>query len=184
MRRCGSINVDDAAQCSLLVSIGTQDGRFDLYRLPPDAEADPIPIVVAPFSVHSGSVSPSGRWLAYVGDSTGRDEVYVRALDSGEEWRVSNDGGFAPRWRDDGRELFYVDSRGFIVAVPTTLGSSFAMGTAEVLFPGQLDITSGRQYDVTSDGQRFILNRPTVLEEQPITVTIGLPADFLTGRRP
>ena len=55
----------------------------------------------------------------------------------------------------------------------------------ETLFDGQLEATTGgRQYDVTSDGQRFILNRPLQTEEQPIIVTIGLPEDLLAGRRP
>ena len=55
------------------------------------------------------------------------------------------------------------------------------MGTPEVLFEGLLDAEAGRQYDVTADGQRFILNRPEKTEEQPIIVTIDLPEEFLAG---
>ena len=165
----------------LLLKVNAGDGRSDLYRLPPDAEADLVPIVVTPFSDHTASLSSDDRWLAYVSDSTGRVEVYVRALDSGEQWRVSKAGGFAPKWRGDDRELFYVDSRGYFVAVPTTLGATFTMGTPEVLFEGLLDAEAGRQYDVTADGQRFILNRPEKTEEQPIIVTIDLPEEFLAG---
>ena len=85
--------------------------------------------------------------------------------------------------RADGRELFYIDSRGFFVAVPTTLGATFSMGAREILFEGLLDVTSGRQYDVTADGQRFVLNRPEKTEEHPIIVTIGLPEEVLAGGR-
>jgi Tol biopolymer transport system component len=159
----------------LLLAINDQDGRSDLYRLPPGEGADLVSVVVAPFSEYSPSLAPDGRWLAYVGDSTGRDEVYVRALDNGEEWRVSKDGGTAPLWRRDGRELFYLDPRGFIVAVPITIGTSFSMGTPVPLFAGLLDDATGRQYDATPDGRRFILNRRKETAERPIVVMIGLP---------
>jgi len=168
----------------LLVSIEAEDGRPDLYRLPPGKDAAPVPIFVSPFSEHSPSVTPDGRWLAYVGDSTGGNEVYVRAIDSGEEWRVSQAGGTAPLWRRDGRELYYVDARGFVVAVPTTIGTTFSMGAPVALFAGLLDDASGRQYDAAPDGRRFILNRRKETGEQPIVMMLGLPEKILAGRRP
>ncbi len=159
----------------LMLSVNGQDGRSDLYRLAPGNDAAAlVPVVVTPFSEYSPSLTPDGRWLAYVSDSTGRDEVYVRALGNNEEWRVSRDGGTAPRWRADGRELYYVDARGTLVAVATTVGASFTMGTAAPLFAGQLEEATGRQYDVTPDGQKFILNRRKETTQQPVIVMTGM----------
>ena len=143
-----------------------------------------VPVVVTPFSEYDPSLARDGRWLAYVGDSTGRDEVYVRSLDSGEEWRLSKDGGTGPLWRADGRELFYLDPRGFIVAVPTTIGRTFTMGAATPLFAALLDDATGRQYDAAPDGQRFILNRHKETAERPIVVTVGLSEKRGADQRP
>ncbi len=166
----------------LLLSIAAPEGRPDLYRLPPGEGADLVPLVVSPFSESDPSLTPDGRWLAYVGDSTGTNEIYIRALDSGEEWRASQSGGIAPLWRRDGRELYYVDGRGFIVAVPTTIGTKFSMGAPVPLFAGLLDDASGRQYDATPDGRRFILNRSKETTGRPVVVTIGLAEKILAGR--
>jgi len=168
----------------LLLQISDKDGRYDLFRLPPGEGADLVPAVVTPFSEYSPSLTRDGRWLAYVGDSTGREEVYVRSLDRGEEWRVSKDGGTAPLWREDGRELFYLDLRGFIVAVPTAVGTTLTMGAPSPLFTANLDDATGRQYDAAPDGRRFILNRRKETAELPIVVTVGLPEKAGADRRP
>jgi Tol biopolymer transport system component len=160
---------------SLLLATGDDSGRSDLIRLPAGG-GEPVKVVSTPFSEASPSLTPDGRWLAYVSDSTGREEVYVRSLGSGEEWRVSGQGGTAPTWRRDGRELFYLDFRGFIMAVPTTIGATFTMGAPQALFPGLLDdSSSGRQFDVTADGQRFLVRRSSETTPQPILVHLGLP---------
>lgn len=169
---------------SLLISVSGQAGRPDLYRLPPGEGASPVPVIASPFSEYMPSLTRDGRRLAYVGDSTGRDEVYVRALDSGEEWRVSRDGGSAPLWRMDGRELYYVDPLGNIVAIPIPAGATFSPGTPKPLFAGYLEDATGRQYDVSPDGQRFILNRPRETAEKPIVVMTGVPEEPAAGRRP
>ncbi len=168
----------------LLLSIASEDSRTDLHRLPPGENVDLVSILASPFSEDNPSLTPDGRWLAYVGDSTGASEIYVRALDSGEEWRVSKTGGVAPLWRRDGRELYYLDGRGYIVAVPTTIGTSFSMGTPTPLFPGLLDEATGRQYDVTPAGRRFILNRSKEATNRPIVMMLGLPEKILADRRP
>ena len=169
---------------SLLLSVAGQGGRADLYKLPPGEGAGLVPLVVTPFSEYCPSLTADGRWLAYVGDSTGRDEVYVRALASGEEWRVSKEGGIAPLWRRDAKELFYVDPRGFIVAIPTTVGASLILGAPKALFAGFLEDATGRQYDAAPDGQRFILNRRKETVEKPIVIMTGLPAEPAATKRP
>ena len=178
----GSTGGDWFPDGSLIVTANDASGLSDLIRLPANGDP-PVPVVVTPFSARDPSLTRDGRWLAYVSDSTGREEVYVRALASGEEWRVSKDGGQAPVWRRDGKELFYRDTRGSILAVPTTLGATFSMGVAQELFPGFLDdASSGRQYDASPDGQRFIVNRNKVTTERPILVHLGLPEAGRTAR--
>ena len=114
---------------------------------------------------------PTANWLAYASDASGRDEVYVRRLEGeGQVWRVSTDGGSTPLWRRDGRELFYVDQASRIVAVTTSLGASFSSGDPVVLFRSNLDESGGRQYDVSADGQRFLLNRRAATATKPIVV--------------
>ena len=169
---------------SLLVSIVADDNRTDLYRLPPGENAEPVPVITSAFSEQDPALTADGRWLAYVGDSTGRNEIYVRALATGEEWRVSQAGGTSPLWRRDGRELYFLDSRGYIVAVPATIGTGFSMGAPVPLFTALLDDASGRQYDATADGGRFMLNRRRDTAERPIVMMVGLPGAARTDRRP
>jgi Tol biopolymer transport system component len=168
----------------LMLQINDKDGRYDLFRLPPGENAELVPAVVTPFSEYSPSLTRDGRWLAYVGDSTGREEVYVRSLDSGEEWRLSKEGGTTPLWRGDGREIFYLDPRGVIVAVPTTIGTTLTMGAPSPLFTANLDDATGRQYDATPDGRQFILNRRKETAELPIVVTLGFPEKPGADQRP
>jgi Tol biopolymer transport system component len=171
----GATGDDFFADGSLLLSMDDSFGGPGLFRLPP-GEGKPVPVLVTPFSESNPSLTRDGRWLAYVGDSTGREEIYVRALGTGEEWRVSKEGGSSPVWRKDGRELFYLDARGVIVALPTTLGAAFSAGPPQDLFPALLDDTSSsREYDVSPDGSRFILNRRKDRAEQPMLVQVGLP---------
>jgi len=107
-------------------------------------------------------LSPDGQYLAYLSDESGRLEVYVQPFpEGGRKATVSSAGGIQPRWRRDGKELLYVDGRGALVAVPVSTSRSFWLGTAERLFehPGITDILSP-QYDISADGQRFLVAEP------------------------
>jgi Tol biopolymer transport system component len=115
--------------------------------------------------------SPDGRWVAY---ETG-SEVYVRPFPSGEgRWRVSVKGGIEPRWRGDGKELFYIgngQSNPAILAAPVTAGAhgSFVAGTPVELFTQPFTLRAASlnefSYDVAADGQRFlVLAKPDVQE--------------------
>jgi serine/threonine-protein kinase len=117
----------------------------------------------------AGVVSPDMRWLAYVSDQTGELQVYVRPFrNSGQPVRVSIAGGALPRWRADGRVLFYQAPNGAIMRVAVTAGATLALGTPELLFHAPrwsarlfADATNGAQktttYDVSPDGQRFLI---------------------------
>lgn len=113
---------------------------------------------------HSGSDS-TPRWLAYTSHETGRYEVYVRDFPGGcLKWQVSSEGGFQPRWRRDGRELFYLTLDGKLMSVAVTTAQTFEFEASELLFDTGLHFlpqhrTWMNQYAVSRDGQRFLLNR-------------------------
>ena len=113
--------------------------------------------------------SPNGRWLAYASNQTGAYEVYVSAFPDGATRRVSNNGGNQPRWRGDGKELFYISADGYLSSVETGVDISFKASEPRPLFRPQFRSGEGPHYDVTRNGQRFLAitgvqsdNRPGV----------------------
>ena len=128
-----------------------------------------------------GAISPDGRWMAYMSNESGRPEIYIRAFappgatPSGGQWQVSTSGGIHPVWRPDGRELYYLDPVGAMVAAPIVIrGDSVEPGSPMVLFAtrilgGGIDAGQGRQYDLARDG-RFLIN--TVLEDVDTPITL------------
>ncbi|MGH9237012.1 MAG: protein kinase domain-containing protein [Vicinamibacterales bacterium] len=133
---------------------------YDLQIVDTEAKTAPTPLLAEPHSESNGVVSPDGRWLAYQSNESGRDEIYVRPfpnVNSGR-WQVSADGGTRPLWSRDGRELFYYLPPGVIMAAPIGPGSSFTPGTPTVVLKGTyLSPQTGRMYDVSPDGRRFLL---------------------------
>jgi hypothetical protein len=116
-----------------------------------------------------GRFSHDGRWVAYDSDESGPCEVYVRAYPSGDQrTKVSVGGGHDPVWSADGRELFYRDGDRFY-AVPVALTPRFSVGAPRLLFAGPyLDLGLGRQsYDVSRDGQRFLVVQVSDEERAP-----------------
>jgi eukaryotic-like serine/threonine-protein kinase len=129
----------------------------DLYVVRRDSLKSPHPLVVSRFDERSPALSPDERWIAYVSNESGRDEVYVRQFPSGGgRWLVSAAGGTEPRWRRDGRELFYRNADS-LFAVPVPLQRDFAIGRRALLFTGNY-LSNGRHatYDVHPDGNQFI----------------------------
>ena len=111
-----------------------------------------------------GQISPDGKWLAYESDETGEWEVYITPYPgAGGKLQVSRGGGNEPRWRGDGKEIFYLDPKGNIVAVDVSSESTLATGSPVKLFEAHArpSVSSSDMfnYDVTSDGQRFIVDR-------------------------
>jgi Tol biopolymer transport system component len=146
------------------------DGRFILYHsdrnngdlmiLPLTGDRKPFPFLSTPFSEQEGVFSPDGKWVAYQSNESGRNEVYVRPFPGpGGQWQVSTGGGTMPRWRADGKELYYLAPDDKLMAVAAVVqGATFAPGAPEVLF--QTHIAAGavkQQYDVARDG-RFLVN--------------------------
>jgi Tol biopolymer transport system component len=168
---------------------------MDLWALPLSAGASqaggaqPHPVVNSEFYEQQPQVSPDGRWLAYMSDVTGRFEIYVRPLTAaatvGEPTRVSTSGGIQPRWGPDGRELFFVNvslgtSAAEMMTVPVQPSSArFASGAPVSLFkvPMASKLLIGRDYDVSPDGQRFLVG--TVVgnaQSTPVTIVLNWPA--------
>jgi serine/threonine-protein kinase len=138
------------------------------------------PLVQTPANESHPAFSPDGKWLAYTSDHSGREEVYVQPYPGpGARVAVSTDGGAAPAWRGDGAELFYVTfpSGGPLVmnVVPVkAAGSKFSAGRPRKLFEGQYNMTGPfRSYDVTPDGQRFLMvQRPVPPLSRPIELVL------------
>jgi Tol biopolymer transport system component len=137
----------------------SRDGRFILYSAGEDTWVLPIASGEKPYQwmkpgTKTARFSPDGRWVAFVSNDTGRSEVYVTRFDRpGEKWRVSTEGGFGPRWRGDGKELFYLTQDWKVMSVQVKSGEEFDVGPPAQIFRAD---TLWGDYDVSADGQRFI----------------------------
>jgi Tol biopolymer transport system component len=153
----------DGTQVVLYGVIPTM-GR-DLLRLALDGSRRVTPLLQTKFEERNGLVSPDGRWLAYESDSSGRLEIYVRPFPNagGGQWQVSTGGGTAPLWARSGKELFYLAPDGALLRVPVEAsGATWNAGTPTKLLEGRYytpggAATVGRTYDVSPDGQRFLM---------------------------
>jgi Tol biopolymer transport system component len=142
----------------LYLGIGADTGQ-DVWVLPLFGDRKPRPLLNARHSEGTPQFSPSGRWIAYRSNETGRFEVYVMPFPGpGGQQQISTEGGDFPRWRRDGKELVYLAADGKLMAVNvTTDGARVTKGTATPLFsPRRAGARSF--YDMSADGQRFLVN--------------------------
>jgi serine/threonine-protein kinase len=136
----------------------------DLLQLALDGTRRVTPLLQTKFDEYNGIVSPDGRWLAYESNSSGPFEIYVRPLPNvgGGQWQVSTAGGTRPLWARSGKELFYVGADGALLRVPVEAsGTTWSAGTPTKLLEGRYyagdGASAGRAYDVSPDGQRFLM---------------------------
>jgi serine/threonine protein kinase/Tol biopolymer transport system component len=154
----------------LVVEDNSRDTGRDLWIVSPDATSQPRPIARTRFQEWGGRLSPDDRWMAFVTDESGSSEVYVMPFTGvGDKKRISTAGGISPRWRRDGRELFYVSpDSGSVMAVAVAETPTFTAGLPVRLFDLQPADTARRPreigYDVAPDGQGFLVSTPP---EQP-----------------
>jgi serine/threonine protein kinase len=137
--------------------------KWDLWLLR-TADKSASPLLQTEFNERQASFSPDGKYIAYTSDKSGSAAVYVQTFPfSGSEWRISTDVGGQPRWRSNGRELFYIGQDRKLMVVDVKLGSTFQAGVPKPLFDTRVPtITDFRNhYSVTSDGQRFLINSMT-----------------------
>jgi len=166
----------------------SRDGKYFLYTRDIDLWFLTLPelksnlFLKAPSVLTNGQFSPDGKWTAYASNETGKWEIYVTSFPKARgRWQVSTGGGEQPRWRGDGKELFYLSADGKMMAVPVTTGGNFDASTPVALFQ-----TSPRQpiprydlfaYDVTRDGQRFlILTQLKQAETEPMSIVLNWTA--------
>jgi serine/threonine protein kinase len=169
------------------ISDWSHDGRYlmyeqgtgmntDLWVLPLSGDAKPFPYTSGS---SRGAFSPDGHWVAYVAQEGGRPEVFVAPFPwTGAKWQVSNGGGTGPRWRDDGKELFYFDLNGVTAVAVDGAGSTFQVGSSKLLFRLPLRGIIGREYAPTRDGQRFIAVTPSEGSSQSLTLVQNWPAEL------
>src|SRR5262249_30674906 len=117
-------------------------------------------------SARDGEVSPDSRWLAYESAEAGTTQVFVRPFDTrpARRWQVSTSGGRNPLWQRDGRELFYIDPMGSVMRVAVTDALEWTAGVPTKLIEGRYSLSlpgiNGRLYDVSRDGQQFLVLKP------------------------
>ncbi len=161
----------------LLFIHGTNLASSDIWVLETANPEKRYALMETPFNEDYPSFSTDGRWLAYVSNESGKEEVYVRAFSStGGRWQISANGGSQPRWRPDGRELFFVAPDLKLMSVNVRSGSTFDFDTPKVLFQTRIDnFSAPNRYVVADNGQRFLINVPVGHEiASPITVTMNM----------
>jgi len=128
---------------------------------------------VSPFDERRAELSPDGTILALVSNESGRNEIYVsRFPPTGERVRVSEAGGVKPRWTKGGRELVYENGDGWLVAAPILSRGGLSVGPLEQLMPAR------RWWDVTADGERFLVVEGETWDKFPIVIAKGWMNEF------
>jgi Tol biopolymer transport system component len=173
-----------------LATSWSRDGRFllytavhpktksDIWVLPLEGNRKPVPFLITEFNERQSRFSPDGRWVAYTSDESGQDEVYVRpfsmnsagtTVEVSGKWPISNGQGIEPRWRGDGRELFYRSRGGRVMAVEIATKLAFRAGSPQSLgsLPGA--------WDSAADGKRFLV-LASKSGPQPYTVVLNWQA--------
>jgi Tol biopolymer transport system component len=150
---------------------------LDLWILPLSGDQQPVPFLQTSASEDNAAFSPDGRWIAYQSNESGRDEVYVRPFPAASgQFQISRNGGTQPRWRGDGKELFFLAPDGSILAATVNATAQFEFDGPRTLLPAAMTLVIRHAYTVTKDGQRFLM--PVLDQRNPsvITVVVNWPA--------
>ena len=156
--------------------------RTDIWVLPLDRDSEPYVFLQTEFSELHARFSSDARWIAYASNESGPYEVYVQRFPAtGDKWQISINGGMHPRWRGDGRELFYLTPDGSLMAVEVRTDGTFEAGVSAALFEPPIGTTDplDSPYAVTTDGQRFLIvapaeeDSPTSRETPSLTVVLN-----------
>jgi Tol biopolymer transport system component len=164
----------------------------DIWVLPMVGDHKPVPFLATEFSERQAHFSPDGNWVAYASDAAGpagHPEIYVRsfsmnssgtAVEAGGQWQISNGGGFEPRWRGEGRELYYRSyPDGRVMAVEIATSPGFRAGKPQPLGPMAMlrgGVYSGGPWDSAADGKRFL-----ALESQGVTEPFTVVLNWQSG---
>src|SRR5579864_3394790 len=152
----------------------------EIWSLPLFGDRKPFPVAQSQqFDLHEPALSPNGKWLAYISPESGQYEVYLVPFIHGSgKWLVSSAGGHFPRWRRDGKELFYLSLDNKIMSAEIAeKGASVVIGRLTPLFKANPSPTNGWAYDVSADGKKFVIDTLGGLEgSQPLTLVVNWPA--------
>ena len=160
---------------SILFGVGDGTVKGQLWMLPLAGDGKPVPLTQNTYVTNSARFSPDGHWVTYSSNESGRFQVYVMHFGGGAgKWQVSSQGGLQPLWRRDGKELFFWSADNTLMSAPITLGNAgVEIGAARPLFRfnnplGIVGVVS--PYDVSADGQRFVLISTPQQTPRPITL--------------
>jgi hypothetical protein len=153
--------------------------QFDIWTWNMRNGTAPQPFIKSSFSEIQPQFSPDGRWVAYVSNESGRNEIYVQPYPAnGDRYVISTTGGSRPHWRADGAELFFLTPSGAVMAVAVGTGArTLEAGLPQPLF--QINVAasaSGSAFQPSADGQRFVVaEHPTTLTgtAEPLTVVLN-----------
>ncbi|MGZ4730597.1 MAG: protein kinase domain-containing protein [Terriglobales bacterium] len=194
-----SKNSDGSGSAKNILDFGTpqqgpwdwsRDGKYLLARKERElwyitmSDLQPHPLLQSQSLVRNAQFSPDGKFVAYSSSETGNWEVYVSPFPGfASKWQVSRGGGEEPRWRGDGRELFYLSPDGTLMAVEVKSSSGFEAGSPSVLFqthPRQpISAMDFFSYDVTSDGQKFLVNtKVDTANTAPLSVILNWSSEM------
>jgi eukaryotic-like serine/threonine-protein kinase len=183
---------DPAASTSVGVNVWdwSRDGKYVLFNKGSELwylswpQRVAKPLLQTKWTVGNARFSPDGRWMAYASNETGTMEIYVSPfLSANGKWQVSSAGGQEPKWRQDGKELFYVSPEGKMMGVAVTTGASFEAGPPVALFQTHRRQPVSTQdvfsYDVSGDGQRFlILTKVDEANAAPLSVLLNWASEM------
>ena len=172
----------------------SSDGRFiaytnttvkgntqnDIWILPMSADRKPFPFMQTTANEITAQFSPDGRWVAYVSDESGTNQVYIAPFPAAAgKWQISRNGGTEPRWRGDGKEIFFLSPENkLIVVAVNAIGSNLQVANAETLFEVNPANPPGYHYDVTKNGKRFLVDTIKEGSSAPLALVVNWPAEL------
>ena len=178
----------------LYILVDPKTNNTDLWVLPnpsgPPENHKPVPYLQTPFVKRQGQFSPDGHWIAYASDESGSSQyqIYVQSFPAGAgKFQVSTGaGGTQPRWRRDGKEIFYLAADGKLMAVETQTTPKFEAGAPKALFDplisrGRMSPQVFYRYDVTADGKRFLAISASTAPETSASAPITVMVDWLAA---
>jgi len=151
----------------------------DLMAIPVNGDRKPFPVVQTKATEDQGQFSPDGHWLAYTSNESGQAEIYVIPFPPapGAKWLVSRGGGVQPRWRRDGKELFYISPDSKMMSVEVNTRPVFQSGTPRSLFQTKIVDTGIRtgplSWDLAPNGDRFLIIEPNASDTSALTVILN-----------
>ena len=160
----------------------------DLLAIPVTGDRKPFVVVQTPGTDDQGQFSPDGHWLAYTSNESGQSEIYVIPFPpsaGGGKWLVSRSGGVQPRWRRDGKELFYISLDSKMMSVEVDTGHVFQSGTPHPLFQTEMVDTGIRtgpmSWDLAPDGNRFLIISENSTDALSLNVALNWRAVLAGG---